>query len=119
MKTRTYHLAARRGSAAEWTCDDVEAARRQANETARPWGHQGLTPQEAWRSRSPILVQERTDLDALLLELEAEARKDQGYPPQIPLSRTEQAAVNRVAIQRALVKQGLLEFSSTKIPEPY
>ena len=52
MKTRTHHQATRRGRAGEWTCEDLEAARQEANETARPWGHRGPTPGEIWGRRS-------------------------------------------------------------------
>ena len=34
MKARTHHQATRLGRAGEWTCDDAEAARQQANQTA-------------------------------------------------------------------------------------
>ncbi len=38
LKVRAHHESARNGRPGEWTCDDVEVARLQANETARPWG---------------------------------------------------------------------------------
>ena len=38
---------------------DLEAARLEANETARPWGSKGPSPDEVWRSRKPITHEER------------------------------------------------------------
>ena len=38
MKTRTHHQSVRGEHAGDWTCADAEAARQEANETARPWG---------------------------------------------------------------------------------
>jgi transposase InsO family protein len=70
LKDRTSALAARStrvldalGRAFEgsllWTSDDLEAARRQANELHRPWGHRGPTRSELWAARSPITADER------------------------------------------------------------
>ena len=53
MKTRTHHESARRVRPAEWTCDDAEAARMQANQTARPWVLREPTP-EAWTKTDSI-----------------------------------------------------------------
>jgi hypothetical protein len=46
MKTRTHYQSALRGCPGEWSCDDVEAARLQANHTARPWGPGESVPEE-------------------------------------------------------------------------
>jgi hypothetical protein len=42
LKTRTRQQAARHGRAAEWTCDNVEAARLEANTLSYPFGETGL-----------------------------------------------------------------------------
>ncbi len=61
------HQAALHGRPGNWTpraeprgetCDDCEAARAQANETARPWGANGPTPDEVWKNRKPITREE-------------------------------------------------------------
>jgi hypothetical protein len=44
--------------------------------------------------------------------LEQRARQEQGYALAIPLEWMAQAAVNRVALQRALVAHGLLRLRS-------
>jgi len=59
---RTDHHAARNGRPGEWSCEDIEAARLEANETARPWGSKGPLPDEVWRSRTPITEEERDAL---------------------------------------------------------
>jgi transposase InsO family protein len=59
MKDRTESLAARAGRIVHWTSDDLEAARRQANEFHRPWGHRGPTRSEVWTAREPITDDER------------------------------------------------------------
>ena len=59
LRTRVHHEAARHGRPALWTCDDLEAARRQANRTARPWGHHSPTPHDVWTQRQPITIAER------------------------------------------------------------
>jgi len=54
LKTRVHHLAARHGRPGGWSCDDVEAARVQANQTARSRGHRFPTPDVAWNQREGI-----------------------------------------------------------------
>jgi transposase InsO family protein len=117
MKTRTHHQAARLARAGQWTCDDVEAARLQANETARPWGLQGPVPEESWQARQPFKPEERRSFGQSVPQREHQARQEQGYALEIPLERMAQAAVNRVALQRALVAHGLLRFRSHREPE--
>jgi transposase len=112
MKTRTHHQAARQGRPAEWTCDDTEAARLQANQTARPRGVRGPTPEETWLARQPIRPQERATFAASVQRREREARQEQGYLPEAALGQPAQAAVTRAALRRALVDQGLLRFTS-------
>ena len=110
MKTRTHHQSALRGRPGEWTCDDAEAARRQANETARPWGVHGPTPAEAWEGRRRVEAEERTAFAEEVERRAREARRAQGYPAAGVLDRTAEAAVNRVAIRNALVARGLLHI---------
>jgi transposase InsO family protein len=119
MKARTHHEAARRGRPGEWACDDAEAARLQANQTSRPWGVRGPTPEEAWRGRAPFGREERAAFAEAVRRLEQEARQEQGHPAEGPLAPLAQAAVSRAALRRALVAQGLLRFTTAEIPEPF
>ncbi len=117
MKTRSHHQAARRGQPGQWTCDDVEAARLQANQTARPYGHRAPTPDEAWEKRRLIQPHERARFEATVAELEKQARQEQGYESDLQLDRTAHAAVMRVALRRALAALGLLTFTSAYVSE--
>jgi transposase InsO family protein len=116
MKARTHQEAARHGRPGEWTCDDVEAARLQANQTARPWGVQGPTPSERWQARVAIEPAERAAFGATLRQREREARVEQGYTTDGVLPRPAEAAALRVALRRALVDHGLLRFTSRTEP---
>jgi transposase InsO family protein len=118
MKARTHQRAALAGRPGEWTCDDAEAARLEANQTARPWGSSGPTPDEAWQGRPPIGAEERAAFAATARRLEREARQEQGCPADSPLDPVVQAAVGRVALRRALVAHGLLTFTSGTRPDP-
>jgi hypothetical protein len=118
MKARTHQRAALAGRPGEWTCDDAEAARLEANQTARPWGSGGPTPEEAWRARRPIAAGERAAFAETAGRLEREARREQGCPADGPLGPVVQAAVSRVTLRRALVAHGLLTFTSGTRPDP-
>lgn len=55
LKARTHHLAAVDGRPGRWSCEDVEAARRMADEEHYPRRLRGLTAAEAWSARqSPV-----------------------------------------------------------------
>ncbi len=110
MKTRTHHRAGRRGCPGEWSCEDAEAARQEANETARPRGPRGPTPEEAWRGRLPVGAAERAAFGKAVGPLMEEARQQQGHLPGTALDRNAEAAVTRAALARALVAAGLLQF---------
>jgi hypothetical protein len=110
MKTRTHHESARRGHPGEWSCEDMEAARLQANETARPWGLHGPTPKEAWQQRRLISVKERTVFAVAVQDHEAAGRPDSLVKPD----RTQAATLRRTAIGQALVAHGLLEYRRVK-----
>lgn len=102
MKARTHHQAARRGYPGEWTCDDIEGARLQANETARPWGMHRETPQEAWHQRQAISCLERMTFARAVTQQEACAAAGTDHGVNV--------ATRRAAIARALVALGLLAY---------
>ncbi len=129
MKTRTHHEAARHDHPGEWTCDECEAARLQANELARPWGAHQPTPDQAWADRrleshctmavsSVITAEQRAAFRAAVEEEEIKARSEQGYETNAALGHNAQAAVHRVAIRRALVAIGILRFRRRRITLP-
>ncbi len=124
LKTRTLHIAAAHGRPGGWTCDDVEAARLEANHQARPWGSTGPVPLDVWENRSPIANSERVHfLAALETAREHEWRKMQMKKKEKPGSRpasaaagaaadslnaSERATVVRRAIRRVLLELGYL-----------
>jgi transposase InsO family protein len=118
MKTRTHHQAARRGQPGQWSCDDAEAARLQANETARPWGHQGPTPAQVWAERRPLTKAERAAFAATVRQMEREERANQRIGSETHVGRAAQAALHRAVVARALVAQGILEFTSERVAAP-
>ena len=59
LKTHAWHQAAREGRLGCWTCDDIEAGRLKANETSRPWGVHGPSPDQVWSARTAIGDEER------------------------------------------------------------
>jgi transposase InsO family protein len=110
MKARTHHAASTKGRAADWTCDDVEAARLAANQTARPWGIAGPTPEEAWAARGSDTSEERVAFLSAVRRHDRTARAEQGYQAGSELHPFAQAAVSRVAIRETLAELGLLQI---------
>lgn len=115
LATRAHHIAARNGRPEEWTCDDVEGARRMANETARPHGHAGPTPEELWRARAPLAMLERERFRETYEHRVTEARTELGLPDEGPLGPRDRDRVDRLAIGRALVEHGLVEYRRRRI----
>jgi hypothetical protein len=115
LKTRAHHQAARNNRPGEWTCDDVEAARLQANQTHRPRGHRGPTPQELWEQRPQVTAHQRQELRRAVARLETTARLALKLPLRGTLDRWQRAAVNRFAISRALVELGFLKVRRMRI----
>ncbi len=122
LKTRTLHIAAAHGRPGHWTCDDVEAARIEANLQSRPWGRNGLAPIDVWEKRAGIADDERRQFLAALAvarPIEERKMKEQDKPGSRPapaaasaaaesLNANEQAAVARRAIRRVLIELGYL-----------
>jgi hypothetical protein len=63
-----------------------------------------------------VRAEERTAFGQTVRRLEREARAEQGYGAEVQLDRTTQAAVNRLALRRALVAHGLLRYTSREQP---
>ena len=115
VKTRAHHIAAAHGRPGEWICDDVEAARMQANETGRPQGHLGPTPSTLWEAREALGEAERHAFSQAVRRTRTDARKDLELALEGPLRRSDAAAVERLCISRALVEHGLLEVRRRRI----
>ena len=114
LKTRAHHAAARFGRPGEWTCDDVETARLNANETARPCGLSGPTPDELWAARPPR--GDRALLHATLTSMTTEEREHLSDDVGRDLEPEDDAAIARIALCRALVACGHLQFRRRRFP---
>lgn len=120
LKSRAHLEAARHGHPCEWNCDDLEAARLQANEQSKPWGFKHESPDIRWLERNTIDPQTRTHFQQSVQETLQELRQDkqQQLLPGIPLGRRDEASCIRVAISRALVKHGILSFRRGRFTLP-
>ena len=118
IKTRAHYIAASQDRPGEWTCDDVEAAQGQANETARPRGHLGPTPKESWHARLPIGDADREMFQSSYRKCYAVESSQRGLPWNVNLQHREQAAIDRVAISRALIEHGFLLIRRRRITLP-
>jgi len=118
LEVRAFYESARHDRPGEWTCDDVAAASRQANETARPWGLGGPTPETAWEGRVRI-----TEIDAHAFRSaydhhrEAECTERKIEPGQ-DRSHWLRASIDRVALSRALIERGHLLIRSRRVTPP-
>jgi len=120
LQTRAHHEAARHERPGYWTCDDVEAARRQANELARPWGALGTSPSLAWQERRPVKDDERRAFAGQVAEHFPHARQELGLEllPGIERSMRETQAVQRVSVGRALIQHGYLSVRRRRFTPP-
>jgi transposase InsO family protein len=114
LKTRTDRLAALAGQLL-WTSDLVEAARLEANTTARPRRLQGATPDQVWNARPPLAAEGRENFGAAVKRYQLEGWEELGGQPAAP-THWDEAAVDRVALRRALVAHDLLLFRRRSIP---
>jgi hypothetical protein len=117
LKWRTEWRASRRGHPGEWTWDDAEGARLEANAQARPRGRGGPTPDEAWAARGAWRAEERDPFRATVAALRPEARRELGLS-ETEGTEAERRGVDRGAIRRTLVAHGLRLFTRRRIPLP-
>jgi hypothetical protein len=118
LKLWTHQQAARQGRTDHWTADDCEAARCMANQLSYPCGCHKPTPADAWRLRPPLTREDRTAFGRALQQQRDRTRQETNYPLQGSLGLPAQAAIDRVAIRRALVEHGLLTFTRRLITPP-
>jgi hypothetical protein len=115
LKVWTHHIAAASGRAHEWSCEDVEEARRAVNTRVR---ENGLSAEDSWSSRRPLraLARERV-WSAYREHLHAEcARRHLAGAQLTPLA---QASLDRAAISRALAEVGLVRFRRRRFLHPF
>ena len=108
IKVRAARHAAQDGRPGDWTCDDVEWTRQDANENGRPRGVNRLTPNEAFVGRKEVSEEERDSFRSLVrayYEREVELRCVKDVDA---LSREKHLTIHRVAVARTLLKRDWL-----------
>jgi transposase InsO family protein len=118
LRTRAHYLAAQHGRPGHWSCDDVEAARLMANQTARPLGPLGATPDELWAQRLARFDGERTLLHRAVEEATREVRGHFDDPHSSMHSSRTQDAITRIALVRALINCGYLLLRRRRFSHP-
>jgi transposase InsO family protein len=116
LKTRTQQHADQAGHPDHWTAHNAETARLEANTTAHPRQLKGATPEATRAARAPLTAEQRARFHETVKIFQAEARAEANLPSTGELTRTQQAAVNRVALRRALVEHDLLLFRRRRVP---
>jgi len=107
LKWRTQQQAARHGRVALWTWDDVEAARCEANATLAA---------SRWTRRTPVTDIERVRWELTVQRRRLETRIEERLGLETHLDHWQQGAVDRKAIERALVEHGYIVYSRRRIP---
>jgi transposase InsO family protein len=114
-KRRTELHSALAGHPGIWASADVAWAFIEANASC-PRRLHGLTPDEVWGTRRMPTSDERDAFLATVAAFRLDARAERGLSADEELTRGVRAAVDRVALSRALVAHDLLLFRRRSIP---
>jgi transposase InsO family protein len=118
LKVRTLFLAARESRVGTWSCNHLEAARRQANGLSRPDGYLGPTPDDLWSGRSPITDLERTEFQLAVLRHRDTIERQHPFTETTTDTSITMYWLHRQAVRRALVDLGLLSITRRSITLP-
>ncbi len=118
IKVRAFWQAALHDRPGQWTCDDIEAAVAEANTMGRPRQLEGPSPHEVWLRRQPITEAQRRSFREACARYAREEYTQRGLWPMTKLQHREQAAIDRVAVSRALIEQGFLLIRRRRITPP-
>jgi transposase InsO family protein len=125
LKGRTEEKAWQRGRPGQWTWDDAEAARREANERSRPLGGAGASAQDVWAARPEVTAEDRDELVAATQRITAAEAGREGVEPRAEPTGTEaegqkerksQEGGWRGVLRRALEALGYLKVMWRRIP---
>src|SRR5262249_30597438 len=115
LKKRTEEQARERGHAERWVLADLSAAQTIAN-ASHPRRLNGRTPTAVWESRTAIDPLERVVFTLTVERQRFQARAERGIAQEESLDHWRHSAVDRQAIERALVEHGHLLFTRRRIP---
>lgn len=115
LKARVHLIATSAGRTHEWTCDHVERARVELNNTPRRCA---VSAEDRWSVRRPISARERDELWQLYRCHQAAEREARGIALDAQLARLQQSSVDRSAIARACTEVGLVRFRTRRIHPP-
>jgi len=115
LKKRTENEAHAQGRSGQWALADLAAAQTAAN-ASHPRRLNGRTPASVWESRTPIEPLERVIFELTLERQRFRARDELRIDPEELLDHWRASAVDRHAIERALVEHGYLLFTRRRIP---
>lgn len=118
LTSRTEQHAARRGHPGHWTWDDLEAARLEANATARPFGEYGPTPDTVWSCRTLIQAPERSLFQSAVATRKQEVLDAHGRPLTTLQDAAQRRATERQIVRQVLVELGYLYLTRRRIPLP-
>ena len=118
LEVRAFYQSARHDRPGEWTCDDVAAACRQANDTAHPWGLGRPTPETAWKARVPITENDARAFRSAYDHHRERECAEREIPSWKLRSHCLRASIDRVALSRALIERGYLLIRSRRVTPP-
>ncbi len=119
LKTRLHWISARHGRPGEWTCDDVEEARRHANATIRLDRGRGPSPDQAWDLRLEIRDHERALFHSAIKRYLLREESRHGVLDSTMLGHSERTQIERVAVTRALIENSLVVFRRRRVSLPF
>lgn len=115
LKKRTEDQATQQGRAGRWDLADLEAAQTAAN-ASHPRRLNGRTPASVWQSRTLLRPVERVVFALTADRQRFQAREELGIGQDEPLDHWRSSAVDRLALERALVEHGHLLFTRRRLP---
>ena len=115
LKKRTEDQARAQGRSGRWTFADLAAAQIAAN-VSHPRRLNGRTPTSVWQSRTPVDPGERVVFELSVKRQRFQVRDELRIDQEESLDHWRHSAVDRHAIERALVEHGHLLFTRRQIP---
>jgi transposase InsO family protein len=115
LKRRTEEHARVEGRSGRWEMADLRAAQAAAN-GSHPRRLNGRTPTSVWESRPALDLLERVVFELTVERERLQVRDELRIPQEEMLDHWRGSAVDRRAMERALVEHGHLLFTRRRIP---